>query len=106
MSTVSKDSQVEAKQLEQKSLALEANLVAASSEAPALLSITGVLADRILAIDTKEPVKSVQCVRVTNKATGAIVALEAAPSISANTISVQVDGTGLSSVCIEVLYRN
>lgn len=106
LSVESKDPKVQDLQLEQKHLAISANLVAASSEAPSLVAISGVLATRSIAIDVKEAVKSVQKVQVINKATGEIEPLLSAPVIATNSITVTCDGTGLSDVCIEVLYRN
>jgi hypothetical protein len=104
--TISKDSQVEAKQLEQKSLALTANLVAATSEAPALLSIdNSTIAATVLTIDLKQAVSKCHKVQVTNRASGQAEALAAAPSVSGSEISVTLDATGLSDVCVEVIYK-
>jgi len=105
ISTQSKDPKVQDLQLEQKDLLLVANLVAPSAEDASIVSISGALATRTILVDVKEPVKSVQKVRVINRATGASIALAAVPSISGNTISVTVDGTGASSVCIEVSFK-
>jgi len=106
MFTHSKDSQVLDRQLEQKSLSLQADLVAQRSEAVAIVSISGALASTVVSIDVKEPVKSCQKVQIINRATGASAALSAPPSVSGNSISVTLDATGLSDVCIEVDYRN
>lgn len=106
LSVESKDPKVQDLQLEQKHLSISANLVAATSEAASLVAISGVLATRSIAIDVKQPVASVQKVQVINKATGEIEPLLSAPVIASNSITVTCDGTGLSDVCIEVLYRN
>jgi hypothetical protein len=106
LSVESKDPKVQDLQLEQKHLAIAADLVAATSEAPSLVAISGVLATRSIVIDVKEVVKSVQKVHIIDKATGAIEPLLSAPVISGSTITVTADGTGLASACIEILYRN
>ncbi len=104
--SMSKDPKIQDLQLEQSELLLSANLVAATSEAPSIVSINNAtLASTVITIDIKEPVASVQKVQVVNRATGQHVAIAAAPVISGNTISVTCNGTGLSSVCIEVSYR-
>ena len=104
--SLSKDPKVQDLQLEQSQLLLSANLVAATSEAPSLVSINNAtIASTVITIDIKEPVASVQKVQVVNRATGQHVAIAAAPVVSGSTISVTCNGTGLSSVCIEVSYR-
>jgi hypothetical protein len=104
-SLLSKDPKVQDMQIEQRELLLIANLVAPSAEDAGIVSISGLLAARVIAIDVKDTVKSVQKVRVINRATGASIALAALPAISGSSISVTVDGTGASSVCIEVSYK-
>ena len=125
LASQSKDSKVQDLQIEQKHLSIESNLSAgdvvgglkaASSEAASLVVISGSLTTRSIQIDVKELVKSVQKVQVINKATGEVEPLLSAPVISApagspagslaTAITVTVDGTGLSSSCIEILYRN
>lgn len=112
--SISKDSKVQDLRIEQRSLSISANLTAvdvvgglkaASSEAASLVAISGALATRSIAIDVKEPVKSLQKVQVINKATGEIKALLSAPVILGNVITVTCDGTGLSDACIEVSFR-
>lgn len=105
-SVLSKDSKIQDLQLEQKDLLLIADLVAPSAQDSGIVSISGLIAARVIAIDLKEPVKSVQKVRVINRATGASIALAAAPSVSGNVVSVTCDGTGASSVCVEVSYKS
>jgi hypothetical protein len=106
MFTHSKDPQVFDRQLEQKSLLLKADLVAQTSEAASIVSMSGLIAARTISIDVKEAVKSVEKVQVVNRATGSNAGISAAPSISGNVISVTLDATGLSDVCIVVDYRN
>lgn len=103
---ISKDSQVQSKQLEAKSLALNANLVAGSSEAPAIISIdNSTIAATDIVIDVKEDVIKCHKLQVINRATGEAAALSGAPSISGQEISVTLDATGLSDVCIELIYK-
>ncbi len=104
--SLSKDPKVQDLQLEQNQLLLQANLVAATSEAASLVSINNAtIASTVIVVDVKEPIISVQKVQVVNRATGQHVAIAAAPVISGNTVSVTCNGTGLTSVCIEVSYR-
>ena len=106
MSSISKDPKVQDLQIEQKQLCLQANLAAQTSESASLVSFSGVIATRTVSIDLKEPVKSCQKVQVVNRATGSNAAISAAPSISGNSVSVTLDATGLTDVCIIVDYRN
>ena len=106
MFTHSKDPQVFDRQLEQKSLLLKADLVAQTSEAASIVSMSGLIAARTISIDVKEVVKSVEKVQVVNRATGSNAGISAAPSVSGSVISVTLDATGLSNVCIVVDYRN
>lgn len=104
--SMSKDPKVQDLQLEQNQLLLSANLVAATSESASLVSIdNSTLTATVISINVKEPIASVQKVQVVNRATGQHVAIAAAPVISGNTVSVTCNGTGLTSVCIEVSYR-
>jgi len=105
-SILSKDPKIQDLQIEQKDLLLLANLVAPSAEDAGIVSISGLLAARVIAIDVKDTVKSVQKVRVINRATGASIALAGLPSVTGSVISVTVDGTGASSVCLEISYKS
>jgi hypothetical protein len=103
---MSKDPKVQDLKLEQSDLLLSANLVAGTSEAPSLVSINNsTIASTVISIDVKEPIASVQKVQIVNRATGQHVAIAAAPVISGSSVSVTCNGTGLTSVCIEVSYR-
>ncbi len=104
--SLSKDSKVEDLRLDQKELLIQADLVAQTSEAPSLVSFSGVLATRTISVDIKEPVKSCQKVQIINRATGSNAAISAAPVISGNSISVTLNATGLSDVCICVDFKN
>jgi hypothetical protein len=104
--SMSKDPKVQDLQLEQNQLLLSANLVAATSESASLVSIdNSTIASTVIVVNVKEPIASVQKVQIVNRATGQHVAIAAAPVISGNTVSVTCNGTGLTSVCIEVSYR-
>jgi len=104
--SMSKDPKVQDLKLEQSDLLLSANLVAGTSEAPSLVSINNsTIASTVISIDVKEPIASVQKVQIVNRATGQHVAIAAAPVISGSSVSVTCNGTGLTSVCIEVSYR-
>ena len=104
--SLAKDPKVQDLQLEQNQLLLSANLVAGTAESASLVSINNsVIASTVIVVDVKEPIVSVQKVQVVDKATGQHVAIAAAPVVSGNTVSVTCNGTGLTSVCIEVSYR-
>jgi hypothetical protein len=104
--SLSKDSKVEDLRIDQKELLIQADLVAQTSEAPSLVSISGALATRTITVDVKEPIKSCQKVQIINRATGSNAAISAAPVISGNSISVTLNATGLSDVCICVDFKN
>jgi len=105
MSTLSKDSKIEELRIDQDELLLKANLVAQTSEAPSLVSFSGVLATRTVSIDLKEPIKSCEKVQIVNRATGSNAGISAAPVVSGNIVSVTLDATGLTDVCIVVSFR-
>lgn len=104
--SLSKDSKVEDLRIDQKELLIQADLVAQTSEAPSLVSISGALATRTITVDVKEPIKSCQKVQIINRATGSNAAISAAPVISGNSVSVTLNATGLSDVCICVDFKN
>lgn len=105
--SISKDSKVESLRLQQKSLSLKADLVAGTSESASLVSIDNeAIASTTIEVDIKEPVSSCEKAQVINRTTGQSVALSGAPSVSDSKISVTLDATGLSDVCISVEYRN
>ena len=104
--SLSKDSKVEDLRIDQKELLIQADLVAQTSEAPSLVSISGALATRTITVDVKEPIKSCQKVQIINRANGSNAAISAAPVISGNSVSVTLNATGLSDVCICVDFKN
>ena len=103
-SILSKDSKIHDLQMEQRDLLVVANLVAPSSQDANVISFSGLLAARVITVDVKEPIKSVQKIRVINRATGAHV-VHSSLTISGNTVSVTVDATGITSACIELSYK-
>jgi hypothetical protein len=106
MSFQSKDNLIFGRQLEAQSIVAQANLVAATSDLPSCISINNsTIADTLIVINIKEPVAKVFKAQVTNRATGANIALEALPAISGNQVTLQVDGTAQSNVCVELIYK-
>lgn len=102
-----KDPKVQDLILEQKSLHIKADLVAGSSEAVSLVSIdNSTIAATVIEIDVKEDVSSCEKLEVIDRSTGQAVSLDAAPSVSNSVISVTLDATALSDVCISVHFRN
>lgn len=101
-----KSSPVLSRQLEAQEIVAECNLVTSLSDAPSIVSISGVLTARVITLDVGEEISKCFFAEVRNRATGAIVATAAAPDISTSKkISVTVDGTGLSSVCVKFCYK-
>lgn len=102
-----KDSLVESRQLEAQEVCAQCNLVAGTSDAPGIIAIdNSTIADTVITLTVSEPIAKCFFAEVRNRATGAIVALEGAPSLAvAQKISVQVDGTGLTDVCVIMKYK-
>lgn len=106
MFTQSKDEVILDRQLKQKDLVLQADLVAQTSEVPGVLTISGAVATTTISANVQEPIKSCQSISVVNRITGAIIATTAAPLIAGNSVSVVVDATGITNACITIQYRN
>lgn len=105
MAYLSKDSAVQARQLEAQQLVAVCDVVNAKSDLPSLITINNAtIADSKITVDLKEELDKVFLVQVSNKATGANVALEAV-TVTGSTVEVQVDGTSLTSACIHVIYK-
>lgn len=102
----SKDSEVLNRQLDAQKVAVVCNLVTAANDLPVNVTIVNTtLSATVVTLDVKEPVKKCFKVTVTNRATGAVIATAAAPSLAvANKISVTVDGTAQTDVCVEFVY--
>lgn len=107
MSYQSKDSELAARELAAQTVVATANLVAASCDLPSNIAIdNSTLTATVITLSVNEAVKSCFAVKVTNRATGAVVALAAAPSLAVDQkISVTVNGTGLTSVALEFIYQ-
>lgn len=107
MAYQAKQSQVLARQLEAQEVCSVCNLVAGTSDAPSIISIdNSTIADTVITLTVGEAIASCFQVTAFNRATGAVVALEAAPSLAvANAISIQVDGTAQTSVCVSFKYK-
>ncbi len=102
----SKDSEVLGRQLEDQRIISVCNLVTEVTDLPVNITIdNSTLTATVITLDVKEPLKKCFEVSVKNRATGAIVALAAAPSLAvAQKISVTVNGTGLTDVVVEFSY--
>lgn len=107
-SYVSKDASVSAREFEVQSVHAICDLSQASGGvsdlAPAVV-LSGAAATKTITLTVGEAIKSCQAVRITNRATGAVVATTGVPDISvANVISVVAVGTGVTSADVEFLY--
>lgn len=107
MSFNAKDPNVLSRQLAAQEVIAVANLVAGTSDAAPILAIdNSVIATTVITLTINEPVEKCFFAEVRNRATGAIVALLAAPSIAvAQKISVSVNGTGLTTVAVRLVYK-
>ena len=71
----------------------------------ASVTATGAAATKTITLDVGEKIAKCLGVKVTNRATGAVVANNALPDISvANKISVIVTGTSVTSALVEFIY--
>lgn len=71
----------------------------------ASVTATGAIITKIVTLDVGEVVKKCLGVRITNRATGAVVVLNSAPSLAVpNKISVSAIGTAHSSCLVEFIY--
>ena len=102
-----KDSQVLSRQLEAQEVCAICDLTAATSDAPGIIAIdNSTIASTVITLSVGEVVEKAFLVEVRNRATGAVVAIAAAPSLAvAQKISVTCNGTGLSSVCVSFKYK-
>ena len=100
------DSGLAARQLEAQSVISKCNLVAATSDLASNIAIdNSTTASTKITLSLSEKVKDCFRVSVVNRATGAVVALAAAPDLSVSQkISVTVNGTGLTDVSVQVIY--
>lgn len=106
MAFQSKDSLVLGRQLEAQELIVAANLVAGSSDLPAKVSINNsTITATVITLDAGEAVEKCFFAEVRNRATGAVVAIAAAPSVVGSQISVTCNATGLSDVAVCVKFK-
>lgn len=107
MAYQSKDSSLASRELEVQSVHAICDLSQASGGVTDLSAVvlSGVAATKTITLTVGETIKSCQAVRITNRATGAVVATTAAPNISvAGVISIVAVGTGVTSADVEFLY--
>lgn len=102
-----KSSPVLGKQLSVQEVVVQCNAVAATSDAPSIVSIdNSSIAATVITVDIGEPIAKCLLAEVRERATGAIVAIAAAPSIAvANKISVTCDGTAQTDLTVVLKYK-
>ncbi len=107
MSFQAKDSLVLGRQLECQEVNAVCDLTTALSDAPGMVAIdNSTLTATVITLTVGEVVDKCFMAEVRNRTTGAVVALAAAPSLAvAQKISVTVNGTGLTSVCVTWKYK-
>jgi hypothetical protein len=107
MSFQAKGSNILGRQLAAQEIIFTANAVAGTSDLPGSVTVAnGTIADTVITLIVGEAIAKCFSAEVRNRATGAIVPLEAVPSIAvANAISVQIDGTGLTDLAVTFKYK-
>jgi hypothetical protein len=102
-----KSAAVLGKQLSVQEVVVTCDATTATSDAPSIVSIANAtIADTVITLDIGEPVEKCLSVQVLVRSTGAIVPLEGAPSLAvANKISVQINGTGQTDLCVIAKYK-
>lgn len=71
----------------------------------ASVTATGAILTKAITLDVGQRVKKCLGVRITNRATGAVVVLNSAPDLSvANKITVSANGTAHASALVEFIY--
>lgn len=112
-----KSSPVLSRQLEAQEIVAECNLSAsaqtsgsllpaASSDAPSIVEISGILTARKITLSVGEPISKCFSVQVIDRTTGEALTLADAPDTSvAQKISVTVDGSTATSVCVVFCYK-
>lgn len=101
-----KSSLVLAQQLKVQEVSARCNLVAGTSSAPGIIAIdNSTIAATVITLTVGETVDSASLCEVRNRATGAILATAAVPSLAvAQKISVTVDGTGAADHVVIFRY--
>lgn len=107
MAYQAKDANIAARELEVQSVHCICDLSQASGGATDLENVilSGVAATKTITFTVGETIAKCQAVRITNRATGAVVATTVVPNISvAGVISIIAVGTGVTSADVEFLY--
>lgn len=102
-----KEPLLQGRQLDVQSIHCVCDLSQASGGTTDLAAVvlSGAAATKTITLTVGEAIKSCSAVRITNRATGAVVATTGVPDISvANVISVVAVGTGITSADVEFLY--
>lgn len=101
-----KSSLVLAQQLKIQTVAVKVNLVAGTSTAPGIVAIdNSTIGTTVITLTVGEVIDSASLCEVRNRATGAILATAAAPSVAvAQKISVTCDGTGATDHVVIFRY--
>lgn len=106
MSFQSQDSLILGRQLEAQEVVITADLTTAISDLPGKVTINNsTIAATVVTVDLGEDVAKCFSAEVRNRATGAVVAIAAAPAVSGQTIAVTCNGTGLTSVAVILKYK-
>lgn len=107
MSYQAKSSPVLARQLEVQEVCATVNLAAGTSDAPSIIAIdNSTIAATVVTLTVGESIAAASLCEVRNRATGAILATAAAPSLAvANKISITCDGTGAADHVVIFRYK-
>lgn len=106
MSFQAKSSQVLSRQLECQEVVAVCDLVAGTADSQIVSIDNSTIAATVITVDIGEPISKCFLAEVRNRATGAILATAAAPSLAVeNKISVTVDGTGAEDHTVVIKYK-
>lgn len=107
MSYQSKDILIHGRQLAAQSCVAVVNAVAGTSDLAGRVTVdNSTIGATVVTFDLGEPIEKCFLADVRVQATGAILAIAAAPSIAvANKISVTFDGTAQTAVCVTLTYK-
>lgn len=102
-----KDSLVLGRQLEVQTVCATVNIAAGTSDAPGIITIdNSTIAASVITLNVGENVASASLCEVRDRATGAVLATAAAPSLAvAQKISVTVNGTGAADHVVIFRYK-
>ena len=105
MSYRAKDSLVHERQLAVQQLHLKADLVAGSSEDPAICSVdNSTITATVVSVDVKEDVKKIVKVQIVEDATGQSKEIASA-AINGQAIDITLDASLTDGVCVSVHYE-